>query len=215
MNPKKPVFDAFASLHFLPSGDYLFVDYTGGQRAKFLTVETVAAAFTSLGIDTGWIPAGLVRHGHGPRGPWYVYSAPAQKVEIVLQDRRFEVPVPRTVLLHVGRTAWVWALKTSSFDPDALAFAVPLPNVHGDGKVCWGQNTAPDANPSKARAAWQMFFDTPFNLDLENRKSLAHPNDVTVQLAAQEGKSKYPLADLVPMSGGKKIAELIDAHIKE
>ena len=214
MLPSKPTFDCTATLHFLPSGDYLFVDHERGGLSKFLPVPAVAAAFSGLGRDSGWIPPGLVRHGHGPLGAWYVYSAPAQKVKIQVLESVLEIPLPRTVVYHCDKTVHIWALSCATFDPGAMAYHLPLPNVYQDGKVCWGKNAAPAADPGQARKTWELFFTgTAFNADLANGKSKAFPASIVAQLEAVAGANKYPAADLV--STNKKIGSLIDSFIKD
>jgi len=206
--------NAVASLHFLKSGDYLLVDHERGGASKFLTAPSVMAAFTSFGRDSGWMPAGLVRHGLGANGVFYVYSAPAQKVLIALNGQAVTVPIPRTVMLHYDQVVWLWALKTSSFDLDAEAFQAPFSNLYGDGHVCWGQNKAPQADPAQARKAWEMFFGTGFNHDLGQGKSVSHPQDVTELLAGLDGKNSFPLGDLVAVNQ-QKIKVIIDDRLKE
>lgn len=209
--PDKPKFDVFASLHFMPSGDYLFVDYEqAGQRSKFLTVDAVRTAFTSLGQDTGWMPAGLVRHGHGEKGMWYVYSAPGQKVDIQLGGAQLTVPLPRTVLVHYDRVVRLFAMASSSFEPGEQAYKLPFPNVYDDGRVCWGQNTVPAAEPMRARDTWKLFFSgTAFNHDLSNGKSRTYERDVCQLLETLQGKGKFPASELVKM-GKKTIGKVIE-----
>ena len=219
MAKKKQVGDvgehnALASLHFLKSGDYLLVDHERGGANKFLAAPSVMAAFTSFGRDSGWMPAGLVRHGLGVSGVFYVYSAPAQKVQIALNGQAVTVPIPRTVMLHYDQVVWFWSIKTSSFELDAEAFQAPFSNLYEDGHVCWGQNKAPQADPAHARNNWELFFGTGFNHDLGQRKSVSHPQDVTELLAGLDGKNSFPLGDLVPVNQ-QKIRVIIDDRLKE
>jgi len=206
--------NAVASLHFLKSGDYLLVDHERGGASKFLTAPSVMAAFTSFGRDSGWMPAGLVRHGLGANGVFYVYSAPAQKVQIVLNGQEMTVPIPRTVMLHYNQVVYFWALKSSGFDVDAQAYLAPFSNLYGDGHVCWGQNKAPQADPAQARKTWELFFGTGFNFDLGQGKCLKHPQSVTTLLAELDGKSSFPASELVPVNQ-QKINAIIDDRLKE
>ena len=206
--------NAVASLHFLKSGDYLLVDHERGGASKFLAAPSVMAAFTSFGRDSGWMPAGLVRHGLGANGVFYVYSAPAQKVLIALNGQAVTVPIPRTVMLHYDDIVWFWAIKTSSFDLDAQVFLAPFSNLYGDGHVCWGQNKAPHADPAQARKTWELFFGTEFNFDLGQGKSKKYPQSVTELLAGLDGKNSFPLGDLVPVNQ-QKIKAIIDDRLKE
>jgi len=212
MLPDKPKFPTVATLHFLPSGDFLFVDHDHGDKSKFLTVNSVVSAFSTYGRDTGWMPAGLVRHGQGNKGAWYVYSAPGQKVEIQVDGQALRVPIPRTVLVHYERKVWIWAMNTSAFDPSARAFLAPFPNVYADGHVCWGSNAAPIAEPMKARQVWEMFFKTAFNRDLSNDKCKSYASVVEL-LKLINGKSKFPAEELMPARD--KISTLVENAIKD
>jgi hypothetical protein len=199
-----PAFDVEAELLFLKSGDYVFRSHERGKTAKFVTARDVAAAFTQKEDDSGWMPAGVVRSGFLAKGPMFVYSAPAQMVQVTLVNLRpepfvIEIPAPRTVLLGVGRTYWLWAVKSKIFEADADAFHAPFPNVYGDGKVCWGDTQPPEADAGKSRKIWELFFSTAFNDHLANGKSTTENSDVRRVLVrlAEEGKKKYPEEDLV------------------
>jgi hypothetical protein len=200
--PAPPAFPVLATLYFL-DGHYLY-KYTDGRgvaHAKFVTAPDLAAAFSGAEQDSGWLPAGVVRAGHGPRGPWFVYSAPAQKVALQIEGEAqpLQVPIPRTVLLGVGQTYYLWALAAKVFGPDAAACKAPFPNVYSDGRICWGTNLPPAADPQKARQAWELFFATPFNRHLVDGKSLATPQDVLLELRtlASVGAHHYLAQDLV------------------
>lgn len=210
----KPDFPARATLHFLESGDFLFVDHERGGASKFLAVDAVSRSFLGLGVDSGWMPAGLVRHGLGQQGPWYVFSAPAQKVDILLvgTETKLTVPIPRTVMAHVGKQVYLWATASAHFDPRAKLAKAPFANVHADGRVCWGQNAAQDAEPMKARETWERFFDTVFNNDLANGKCNSEPRNVNSLLIALDGKTKFPASELVET--GLTIAEAVSNVLK-
>ncbi len=194
-----PPYEVEAALYFLKSGEYL---YKNGA-AKFVTAKDVAAAFSQREEDTGWLPAGVVRCGHNARGDWYVYTTPEQQQDINLEIEEgllaIKIPLPRLVLLGIGSDYYLWALAGRHFDPNGKARKAPFPNVHDNGKVCWGANRPPTADPAKARAAWNLFFDAPFSNHLVNGKSKKQSGDVRDQLRILAGKNAkhYPPDDLV------------------
>jgi hypothetical protein len=195
-----PKFKPLAALYFLDSGDYLFKEYDGKQgMTKFVTSADVAAAFAHHEIDLGWLPAGVARCGYNAQGAWYVYSAPMQKVQVILGDESLIVPIPRTVMLGIGRTYYLLAQKGWYFYPQGEAFHAPFPNVHPNGKVCWGQNTPPEAKPEEARRVWELFFKTPFNGDLAAHKSMRNQQDVRITLREASTGKHYPGGDLISM----------------
>ena len=201
--PQPPPFPVDATLHFLPGGHYLFCHYKDLAVSKFVTAADVAAAFTGADQDTGYIPPGVVRIGRCAKGPFFAYSTPAQRVLVTIQSGNNSieslVPVPRLVLLGLGSSYFLWALKSTTFTPTAPAYHAPFPNVYPTGLICWGANTPPEADPRAARKVWDLFFSSPFNEHLIDDKSAAHPRDVRIQLSAIAGGRKYPLDDLRPI----------------
>lgn len=209
-------FPVQGALYFL-DGHYLF-RYGDGKkiRSKFVTSKDLAAAFSQTEQDTGWITPGIVRMGSCTRGTWSVYSAPEQKVTIGLSEAEsLEIPIPRTVWLGIEDAHFVWALKDRRFEPGAQAYHAPFPNVHPDGRICWGQNRIPKADPKKVRGIFELFFGSLFNGDLVGNKSASQPNDVRIALRelAEKKARGYPVHDLVP-GGLNKIGSLIENKIK-
>lgn len=197
----EPGFRYDAALYFLAGGHYLFRTAAGGKSfgTKFVTARDVAAAFTQHDEDSGWLPAGVVRVGHCAKGPWYVYSAPGQKVKVLFSTGEATIPIPRTVMLGVGRDYYLWAMRSSSFEHGAAGYNAPFPNVYETGKICWGQNKPQEADAQKARGMWEMFFRTPFNNDLSNRKCRTFPANVTELYPGLKGK--FPVDELVETGG--------------
>lgn len=215
-NPPHTPFRVQAALFFLDAGHYLLRSYDGknSTTAKFVTAADVSAAFSGQERDTGWIPAGLVRCGNCAAGPMFVYSAPAQKVDIVLNGERLTIPIPRTVLCGVGSVYYIWAVRSKTFDPQARAYHAPFPNVYSEntrpGRICWGQNTPGDALPERARKLWELFFALPFNSDLASGKSSNYRNNVCALLAYLPNScpNKFPESDLVSI--GETIETLVE-----
>ena len=195
-----PPFDVRGTLFFL-EGHYLFrYRADGGIHTKFVTPKDLAAAFSKSELDTGWMPAGIVRAGDCAKGPYYVYTAPAQKVKVVLDLKDGEavtIPIPRTVLMGIGSAFYLWAMKNEHFEADSGAFQAPFPNVYLGGKICWGANSPGQAEVKQARQTWELFFASPFNQDLSGNKSLEQRQDVRVMLRKLVDKNKYPLGDLM------------------
>jgi hypothetical protein len=206
-----PKFEVRGMLYFLEA-DYLF-RYKGksGMQTKFLTSGDLAAAFSQTEQDTGWLPAGVVRCGDSPKGKWFVYSAPAQKVETLLEEdgKPVSFPIPRTILMGIGSTYYFWVSKSRHFSADEQVCRAPFPNVYEDGHICWGSNTPAAAAPGIARKVWELFFATPFNAHLATGKSKTEKNDVRAVLhkLAEDNARVYPLHDLVET--GSRIKDLV------
>ena len=202
--PPAPEFNAEAELYFLPGGHYLFRRRSAaGVMSKFVTAPDVAAAFTGQEMDSGWLPPGVLRIGQHARGPWYVYSAPAQRLRLALTTpegiQEIEIPIPRTVLIGYGESCYLAALREDHFDPTARLCHAPFPNLYNELRICWGDNTPPEVNIQSAAKTWKLFFDAPFNGHLTGGKSQAYPDDVRRQLLALavSKRRRYPARDLV------------------
>jgi hypothetical protein len=213
--PNTPETFAFeAALYFL-EGHYLF-KYPGPDKltSKFISHADVVSAFSKEQVDTGWLPTGILRTGHGRKGSWFVYAAPPQAITHNFPGNQLTLPIPATVLVGVGKTYCLWALK-GAVTPGSRLFNAPFPNVHGDGRICWGSNPVREAEPGIAPAAWGLFFSSPFNRDLVQGKSKSFPEDIAEQLTnlAATGARKYPLSDLVPYHdsrGSNTLEEVVE-----
>jgi PRTRC genetic system protein B len=201
--PPEEKFDYLAALYFLEDGHYLF-RYRGGHstvESKFVTAADVKAAFSHAETDSGWIDPGIVRCGYGPQGNWFVQFLPMQRIEITLAGISWmAVPVPPLVLYGYGRTYGLFALKSKHFSPGAQVFAAPFPNVNArDGKICWGNNTPPEANTNTSQQAWKLFLEAPFTEHTIEGKSKKYPADIRPMLKelAEKSAGAYPLGDLV------------------
>lgn len=204
------------ALYFLDSGDYLFQELgESGNLSKFVRAQDVKAAFNQTEQDSGWLPAGVVRCGHNQQGPWYVYSTPPRgKATIQVDDKALTVPLPRLVMLGAGSRYYIWALKGEHFSRDAQAFHAPFPNIGENGSICWGTARHGEAEPTDAKNIFDLFFETVFNADLANGKSVRFPRDVRKQLQAlhEQKARRYPLDDLKPVKS--TIGQLIEHRLK-
>lgn len=210
-----------AALYFTDLGHYLFKSKQrdGSISIKSLDEPTVAAAFSHCGFDSGWMSEGIVRTGISIKGGWYVYFQAPRIETIQIEGRGKEpaayvkVPVPATVMLQYGKESFLFCLGSMQiFDPKAEAFHAPFANIYEDGRICWGKNR-PKTNGPKDGWVWKLFFMSPFNQDLANRKSKKYPENINQMLKNLDGKKKYPIADLI--SFNKNIGTVIDRIIKE
>ncbi len=209
LNLQDPSFSKTA-LYWIDGGHYLFRHVDNGRSiTKFVTAADVAAAFSGQLEDSGWLTPGVVRFGQSVQGPWYVFFAPPAKATITLEGNGdiegvpIPLPLPGLVLLGIGRTHYVWAVKTSEFNPDNPAYYAPFPNVYDDGHVCWGVNAPPEVKREVAARTWRLFLDSPFTASLLAGKSAAYPMDVRLQLrkVVMSKAKTYPVDDLRPVHG--------------
>ncbi len=214
--PGLPSLAAHAALLFLEGQYALYHDSNGEAALKMLSPASVRAAFGKLPVDSGWLAPAVRRWGHTPKGEYAVMFLPAGiyplrlthdeavKADGARRFARLEVPLPALVFAGRGTAYAVWACAETEPAPTATACHAPLPNVHPDGAICFGENHPPKASPATIQAAWELFIASPFNGHLARGKSRAHADDVRLQLLAlatnktmETGSNTYPIRDLV------------------
>lgn len=185
-----------AAIYFTDQGHYIFKHKKNEGKiiSKNLRAPEVASAFTLETMDSGWINPGIQRTGFDTQGPWFVFYMPPCRNELKLYktDTFYSVPIPATLLIGAKKTLYLFALDGQVFDPKGKVYTAPFPNIHPDGKICWGQNKAPEVNAAKSLEVWKLFFLSPFNGDLASGKSKKFPQDVREQLKSLAGKKAYP-----------------------
>ena len=191
--------------------------HTGGSgvRVKALGPQQLRAAASEVPVDSGWLPEGIKRWGHGPGGPYALVVAPPQTRTLVLQRPAhsrldtLEVSLPTLAMLGVDRQFFVWALAGAP-EPGARLFYPPLPNVHDDGAVCWGENRPPrSTTPKSVVKALELFLASAFTNAEVDQRSRRAPRDVRAQLLALKG-APFPTDDLVPFHRRETLMKAVD-----
>jgi hypothetical protein len=202
-NPNDPI----AVLEFMPTGMYRFKDLRHGEEQdKYVAAPVVAAAFTQTEHDSGWLPNNVLRTGYCAGGQFYVYFIPKGTHKITLihneKPKILHIPLPSFVMVGVGNTHRLAALKEKAFSLDAETFFPPLPNSWDRGDICWGSNTPPKVRAENAEATWQLFIGSPFNNHLSENK-IAGFKSACDFLIALNGKQRFPFSKLIPTHGHK------------
>ncbi len=201
--------DETASLMIMTADQYLFRyrDKGGATIYKFVSPAAVRAAFAHETIDTAWLPLNVRRWGVAPHGEWllvtqrpqvyaFSFTAVAANETVTLN-----IPMPALAFFGYGQRYYLWAFADRELTGDSPLYAAPLPNVDGNGAICFGTNLMPHACTGTIGEAWAIFLASPFSSHAVNGKSKACPDDVRLQLEklAQAQKGRYPLRDLVPL----------------
>ena len=90
---------------------------------------------------------------------------------------RLRLPMPGLLFVcSPGRAPWVYAAASRPTDPEQQLFRSPTFNTFGDGRVCTGSHTFPEA----LNEIPESFFESYFSMtgDVRNR-SKKHPDDHT------------------------------------
>ena len=186
-----------AALYFTNQGHYIFKykDEHMGVSSKALRTKEVAAAFTLQDSDSGWIPSGVMRTGHNAMGDWFIFFAKPLLVDIrFTKEKAITIPAPATVLLGMNDDYYLFAMGEEDFNPKGKVYSAPFPNVHTDGRICWGSNQKPKVHHSSASQAWDLFFKSAFNGDLADHKCKKNPQDVREFLKGLSGESRFPVS---------------------
>lgn len=212
------------ALYFTDLGHYIFKykDMNSWQTSaedkvtvtKSLREPEVAAAFSHKGSDSGYLNDGVIRVGNNSKGRWFVFIRKPFRCSFeIIGSGKVTMPAPLLVLVGAANQFSLFALAVKAFNPEAMAFYAPFPNVNSTGWICWGtSNSAPKVDPGKADQVMDLFFKSPFNNDLSGGKSKAFGNDIKLKYPSIEGKDQYPVKDLVKMNRtiDRVIADLID-----
>ncbi len=199
--------DIPAQLLFLP-GQYLLVTRVSeAVTYKFLSPSAVTAAFSNEPIDSGWLPASIVRWGCSEQGEWMVQFYSPARYSLILSREGVETvvitsPMPAFVFFGRGNNYWLWALKDKQFNSQCQVYHAPLPNVMSTGAICFGDNSPPPCSPQGISEAWKLFWNSVFTDHVVDNKSKFYPKDVRHHLwLLHERKTKqYPTKDLILFS---------------
>ncbi|HEY9693709.1 MAG TPA: hypothetical protein V6D15_16005 [Oculatellaceae cyanobacterium] len=185
----------------LLDGLYL-LHYRDGDadQYKFLSPDSVRAAFEHEVIDSGWINCKIQRWGSSTKGNWVVLFVEPQKHRLDLGELGIvTTALPGLVFFGLGKSYWVWAVNSKKFNSQDITYHAPLPNVYEkNGAICWGSVHPPDCTTQTINTAWQMFIESTFNSHLCQGKSVKEKSDVRKMLI--KGAAKYPVKDLVGYS---------------
>jgi hypothetical protein len=205
--------------------------YSGQQHAELRDPVLVKAAFNDAFLDSGYLPSGVIRLGISRNVRWLAVHVPPATYTLTLHDdrkktkpRALTVGLPGFVLCGYGNQYWIWAVKERQISARTPVFRYPLPNVGGDGTMCFGANQPPQADGPTIMQAMQLFFDSPFNDHWAEAKAIGHPGDIRTylqQLAGAGAKARgkrppavFPEEDLVPLTAfGTPQQELTVEHL--
>ncbi len=207
LTPMSP--DETASLMLITGDQYLFRyrDNAGATAYKFVSPAAVRAAFVHETIDTGWLPKQVHRWGIAKQGEWVLMTHSPQRYLLNFTSKEGEetvalnVTMPPLAFFGYGQRYYLWAFTDRELSGNSPLFAAPLPNIDGNGAICFGQNALPSASAKTMGEVWTLFLMSPFSNHSVNGKSRAFPDDVRMQLEqlVQSRRERYPHRDLVPL----------------
>jgi PRTRC genetic system protein B len=196
---------------FFLDAQLLYVEHQNGSlHSKFVSAEGVRRAFFHEAFDSGWISPGIKRWGKDEDGDWAVCFIPSQLHQIELshgphsENERVKIrlDLPSFVLMGYKSSYYLWAVEEEEFNPHAQIYHAPLPNIYGDGRICFGANTSPQVKGPDLKDAWELFLRSPFTCAHINNRSQKFPDHICDALHhfAEHKRSNrtYPVEDLIP-----------------
>ena len=159
---------------------------------RTVSADEIANVFTQhLGFSSGLLPDQALWWNQGETG-----HAVALQQEAFKPPVRLRIPMPGLVFVcSPGRAPWVYAALSRPNDPEQQLFRAPAFNVFGDGRVCPGSHRFPE----EVGLIPESFFRSFFSLTGDSRdRSKKHPDNLQDLWEEIDGKTEYPVEDLVP-----------------
>ena len=168
---------------------------------RTVSADAVAHAVTRhLGFSSGLLPQDALWWQQGETGQVVALWRPPRVWAVALQREAFKpparlrLPMPGLVFVcSTGRAPWVYAARERPTDPEEQLYRAPAFNVFADGRACPGTHRFPEEVDAIPESFFQSYFSG--TGDTRNR-SRKHPDDALWE--ELDGKSAYPLDDLVP-----------------
>lgn len=203
--------DARGALFFLDA-QLIYAEYRDGTvNSKFVSTEGVRSAFFYEAQDSGWVPQNVRRWGQTLKGRWAVQFTPPRKYDIELahpygsgesSSTKLTLTLPALVFMGYGSSYYIWATEGQEFDPHANIYHPPVPNLYGEGAICFGGNTPPEVIRPDLSAGWDLFCRSPFTCAHTKERSRRVPNHICTALyehVLEHGEEAcYPIEDLFP-----------------
>ena len=170
---------------------------------RTVSADAIANVFTQhLGSSSGLLPQDALWWNQGETGQVVALWRPPQVWSVALQREAFKPParlrLPMPGLVFVcspGRAPWVYAAPERPTDTEQQLFRAPAFNVFSDGRVCPGSHRFPE----EVGLMPESFFRSFFSLTGDSRdRSKKHPDNLQALWEEIDGKTEYPVEDLVP-----------------
>ena len=170
---------------------------------RTVSADEIANVFTQhLGFCSGLLPQDALWWNQGETGQVVALWRPPQVWPVALQREAFKPParlrLPMPGLVFVcspGRAPWVYAAPERPTDPEQPLYRMPAFNVFSDGRVCSGSHRFPEETVQIPESFFRSFFSG--TGDTRNR-SKKHPDNLHALWEELNGKTEYPVEDLVP-----------------
>ena len=170
---------------------------------RTVSADEVANVFIRhLGFSSGLLPQQSLWWSQGETGRTVALWRPPQVWPVALQREAFKPParlrLPMPGLVFVcspARAPWVYAALERPTDPEEQLYKMPAFNVFRDGRVCPGSHKFPEEVGQIPESFFQSYFSGTGDSRERSRK---HPDNLHALWEELDGKTEYPVEDLVP-----------------
>ena len=190
-------------LDFYQDAIILYLLDEGVITTRMVSARDVALALLSeVPLRSGLLPEGALWWGQGKEGMEVALWRPPKVWPVALvtepfkPPRRLRLPMPGLIFVcSPGRPPKVYAAKKRPTNPGDTIYHAPLFNLFGDGRTCPGTHKFPEQMGEIPESFFTSFFSP--EADVRGR-SKRYPNDLLKLWEELDGKTRYPLRDLVP-----------------
>jgi len=175
----------------------------GVIKTKMVSARDITMALLSeVPLSSGILPKDTLWWKQDREGPVVALWRPSRVWPVALQleafkpARRFRLPMPGLIFLcSPGRSPRVYAAKKRPQTARQVIYHAPLFNVFADGRTCAGTHKFPVEVDKIPESFFTSFFTREAN---HTGRSKKYPQDLLKLWEDLDGKTRYPLGDLVP-----------------
>jgi hypothetical protein len=202
-------------LDFYGQSIVMYIMDNGIVTTKMVSSQDVALALLrDIPLGSGLLPENTLWWQHRQDGtPIVALWRPPQIWPVALQlepfkpPRRFRLPMPGLIFMcHPGSPPRVVVAKNRPMTPQEPIYLAPLYNVYTDGNTCPGSHRYSD----DIAKIPEEFFTAFFTQSLGHTVSRLYGSDILKLWESLDGKSRYPLKDLLPCG---KVADLLKENV--
>lgn len=162
-------------------------------------------------FDTGFLGGNTLLVRQDGLKKTVVEYRPPQKTGLFLDgsETALRLPLPGLILVRTTNDECqpqyqLFAVKRRPTLLSAPLYHAPLPNVFGNGSICWGTVQRPADTVLKTNSLaedWMQLLGSRFGDHAVGSKSQSHPGDIRRQWIALEASAakRYPTTDLIPL----------------
>ena len=192
-----------ARLDFYGDSVILYLIERGIIHTRMVSADDITLALLrEVSLSSGILPPNTLWWKRGRNGQEIALWRPPRVWPVAIQleafkpPRRFKLPMPGLIFIcSAGRPPRVFAAKKIPVSIKQTIYHAPLFNIFHDGVTCPGTHHF----PTDISEIPESFFTSFFTREaISAGRSEKYPDDLLKLWEELDGKTKYPLKDLVP-----------------